>query len=63
MRLKDCIRRWLGLKAHRVAKIIEQDDQLVAEIKALSSRWPRCGNCGGGFVALKAVCNGGYGET
>ena len=46
MRLEDCISRWLGLKAHRVRKVIEQDGQLIAEMETFSSRSPRCGNCG-----------------
>ncbi len=46
MRLEHCIRRWLGLVAHRVRIIEEQDDRLVAEIEAIEGRLPRCGGCG-----------------
>lgn len=46
MRLEHCIRRWLGLEAHRVRIIEEQDDRLVAEIEAVEGRLPRCGGCG-----------------
>lgn len=40
MRLEHCIRRWLGLVAHRVRIIEEQDDHLVAEIEAIEGRLP-----------------------
>jgi len=46
MRLEQCIRRWLGLEAHRVVAIREQDEALVAEIEAVAGRLPRCGQCG-----------------
>jgi transposase len=46
MRLEDCIRRWLGLKAHRVREVTEKDGCLIAEIEALPGRVPRCGHCG-----------------
>lgn len=46
MRLEQCIRRWLGLKAHRVVRVEESNDQLVAEIEAIPGRLPRCGRCG-----------------
>lgn len=40
MRLEQCIRRWLGLKAHRVVRVEETDDRLVAEIEAIPGRLP-----------------------
>lgn len=46
MRLEHCIRRWLGLSAHRVRSVEETDDCLVAEIEAVEGRLPRCGHCG-----------------
>ena len=46
MRLEHCIRRWLGLKAHRVVRVEETGGRLVAEIEAISGRLPRCGSCG-----------------
>ena len=46
MRLEDGIRRWLGLKAHRVREVREVDGQVRAEIEALPGRLPRCGQCG-----------------
>jgi len=46
MRLEYCIRRWLGLKAHRVVRVEESEDRLVAEIEAIPGRLPRCGCCG-----------------
>lgn len=46
MRLEQCIRKWLGLKAHGVREVREADGQLIAEIEALGSRLPRCGCCG-----------------
>jgi transposase len=46
MRLEHCIRRWLGLSAHRVRNIQEKDECLVAEIEAIEGRRPRCGCCG-----------------
>lgn len=46
MRLEHCIRNGLGLVAHRVRTVREEEGRLVAEIEALESRWPRCGCCG-----------------
>ena len=46
MRLENCIRRWLGLKAHRVVTIREIAGELIAEIQPLRGRMPRCGCCG-----------------
>jgi len=46
MRLKHCIRRWLGLAAHWVRSIEESDDCLIAEIEAIEGRLPRCGHSG-----------------
>jgi len=46
MRLEHCIRRWLGLVAHRVRAVEETDGRLVAEIEAIKGRRPRCGCCG-----------------
>ncbi len=46
MRLEHCIRRWLGLSAHRVRHVEESDGELVAEIEAIEGRRPWCGCCG-----------------
>lgn len=46
MRLEHGIRRWLGLKAHRVVRVEETSERLVAEIEAIPGRLPRCGSCG-----------------
>ena len=46
MRLEHCIRRWLGLVAHRVGKVEEDGGRLVAEVEAVEGRLPRCGCCG-----------------
>ena len=46
MRLEHCIRRWLGLAAHRVQRVEENDDCLIAEIEAIEGHLPRCGCCG-----------------
>jgi transposase len=46
MRLENCIRRWLGLKAHRVGQVREEDGELIAEIQAIERCLPRCGCCG-----------------
>jgi len=35
MRLENCIRRWLGLKAHRVVAIREIAGELVREMKPM----------------------------
>jgi len=46
MRLEHCIRRWFGLVAHYVRRVEETDGELVAEIKPIHGRLPRCGCCG-----------------
>ncbi len=46
MRLENCIRRWLKLKAHRVVTVRETAGELIAEIEPLRGRLPRCGCCG-----------------
>jgi transposase len=46
MRLETCIRKGLGLKAHRVREVREQgDDVLVADIEAIDGRRLTCSNC------------------
>ena len=47
MRLENCIRRWLGLKNHKVRSLREEGGRLIAEIEAVGKRLPRCGCCGG----------------
>ena len=47
MRLEHCIRRWLGLKEHKVRSVREEGGRLIAEIEAVGKRLPRCGCCGG----------------
>lgn len=51
MRLESCIRKGLGLKAHRVAKIREQDGWLVAEVERCDRRLLHCGECGRPAIA------------
>ena len=46
MRLETCIRKWLGLKAHRVRLVRARPAEPVAEIEAVSGRSPRSGCCG-----------------
>ena len=46
MRLENCIRRWLGMKAHRVRQVREEPGRLVAEVEAIERCRPRCGCCG-----------------
>ena len=45
MRLETCIRKGLGLKAHRVREVREEDGRLVAEIEWIESRKLICGHC------------------
>ena len=45
MRLETCIKKGLGLKAHRVQAVEEEDGQLVAHIEWVESRPLTCGNC------------------
>jgi transposase len=46
MRLEHCIRRWLGLKSHYVAKVEDRPEGIVAELEAVARHLPRCGQCG-----------------
>lgn len=46
MRLETCIRKGLGLKAHRVKEVREEDGRLVAEVERIEGRPLRCGVCG-----------------
>ena len=46
MRLEHCIRRWLGLKSHYVAKVEDTPEAIVAEIQEVRNHLPRCGECG-----------------
>jgi transposase len=45
--VETCIRKGLGLKAHRVVAVREQEDALVAEIERIGRRRLRCSGCGG----------------
>jgi hypothetical protein len=45
MRLETCIRKGLGLKAHRVVAVEEQEGRLVAQIEWFEGRALSCGNC------------------
>jgi transposase len=45
MRLEICIRKGLGLKAHRVVAVEEQEGRLVAQIEWFEGRALSCGNC------------------
>jgi hypothetical protein len=38
MRLETCIRRSLRLKSHRVARVVDGPDRLVAEIEWIPGR-------------------------
>ena len=38
MRLEHCIRRWLGLKSHCVARIEATPEAIVAEIREVPNR-------------------------
>lgn len=53
MRLEHCIRRWLGLRHHCVARIEETEACVVAEVQAVAGRLPRCGCCGRGVRRTK----------
>jgi len=45
MRVETCIRKGLGLKAHRVREVREDAGQLVAEIERIDGRPLTCGRC------------------
>jgi transposase len=45
MRLETCIRKGLGLKAHRVREIREEGGRLVAEIEWIEGRTLTCSGC------------------
>ncbi len=45
MRLETCIRKGLGLKAHRVREVIEEENRLVAVIERIPNRRLRCSHC------------------
>jgi len=45
--VETCLRKGLGLKAHRVVAVREDDDVIVAEIDRIGRRRLRCGGCGG----------------
>ena len=47
MRMETCIRKGLRLKAHRVRAVVEETDQLVAQIEWIHGRSLRCGQCKG----------------
>lgn len=55
MRLENCIRRWLGMSAHRVTTVVETEGRLLAEVKAVAGRLPRCGCCGQKVSRTKGV--------
>jgi hypothetical protein len=42
-----CIRKGLGLKAHRVTAVRDDGDVIVAEIERIGRRRLRCGGCRG----------------
>jgi transposase len=44
--VETCIRKGLGLKAHRVVAVREEADAVVAEIDRLGRRRLRCSSCG-----------------
>jgi transposase len=45
MRLETCIRKGLGLKAHRVREVREEEGRLIAEIEWMEGRALGCGGC------------------
>jgi hypothetical protein len=45
MRLETCIRKGLLLKSHRVGRVLEEPDRLVAEIEWIPGRTLICSNC------------------
>src|SRR5260370_10702414 len=45
MRLETCIRKGLRLKAHRVVKVEEEQERLVATIEWMPGRLLTCGRC------------------
>ena len=47
MLVETCIRKGLGLKAHRVVAVREREDMLVAELERVGRRRLRCSGCGG----------------
>ncbi len=46
MRLETCIRKGLGLQAHRVREVREAGSELVAVVERIPGRRLRCGVCG-----------------
>ncbi len=46
MLVETCLRKGLGLKAHRVAAVREDGDVIVAEIGRIERRRLRCSGCG-----------------
>ena len=47
MLVETCLRKGLGLKAHRVVAVREDGDVIVAEIERFGRRRLRCSGCGG----------------
>lgn len=47
MRMETCIRKGLGLKAHRVREVRQEGDRLVAEVEWIEGRALTCGQCRG----------------
>jgi transposase len=45
MRLETCIRKGLGLKAHRVREVLEEEGRLVAVIERIPNRLLKCSRC------------------
>lgn len=56
MRMETCIRKGLGLKAHRVREVREEDGRLVAVIERIRWRWLRCGWCSVRTRSIHARC-------
>jgi len=46
MRMETYIRKGLGMKAHRVVKVEETPDAVVAHVERIGRRRLRCGQCG-----------------
>ena len=47
MLVETCLRKGLGLKAHRVVAVREDGDVIVADIERMGRRRLRCSGCGG----------------
>ncbi len=56
MRMETYIRKSLGMKAHRVVRVVEEGDVLAAEVERYRRRKLRCGRCGLEGRRTKGLC-------